>query len=74
MNYSAMNEESVQGATGKTKIIGKGIVRLPINSVMIVEAYQAQAFSSNILAVLFLSKDFEVLFSNSIRDFSIQYN
>ena len=36
---------------------------------MIVEAYHAPAFYSIVLAVRILSKDFEVLFSNSIRNF-----
>ncbi len=69
MNYSTMNEESAKGAIRTTKIVGKGMARLPIKNGLIVEAYHAQAFSSIILAVRLLSKDFEVLLSNSSRDF-----
>ena len=70
ISYSEMNEEPVRGATGFTKIVGKGTVRLPIDNGMIVEAYHAPAFSSNVLAVRLPSKDFEVLFSDSIRNCS----
>lgn len=47
--YTAIAEEPVKGATGLTKIVGKGMVQLPINNGMIVEAYHAPGFSSNIL-------------------------
>ncbi len=69
MNYSVMKEETVIGVTGVTEIAGKVMVQLPIYNGMIVEAYHAPVFSSNILAVRLLSNYFEVLCSNSFRDY-----
>jgi len=49
-NYTRINDEPVKGASGISKIVGKGMVRLPINKSIFVEAYHALEFSSNILS------------------------
>ncbi len=69
MDYSILNEEPVRGATGIAKIVGKVMVRLPIDNGIIVAAYHAPEFGSNILSLRHLLNNFEVLFSNSIRNY-----
>ena len=73
INYSPVTEEPVKAAAGVAKIAGKGLVRLPVNNGMLVEAYHAPKFSSNILSVRLLQKNFEVLFSESIRGYPACY-
>ena len=67
LSYSRMPEEIVKGATGETKIVGKGEVKLPIGNGYIIQAYHVPLFSSNIISVGLLQKDFEIMFSESVR-------
>ena len=67
VNYSVMNDEPVRGTTGIAKVVEKSMVWLLINNSIFIQAYYAPKFDPNILAVRLLSKDFEVLFSTSIR-------
>ena len=57
----------MQGATGITKIVGEGFVKLPIEDGILVEAYHAPMPSSNILSVALLSDRYEVVLSKSIK-------
>ena len=72
-NYETLSEEPVRGAAGITKIVGKGMVHIPIGKGFYVEAYHAPEFSSNILSVRLLQKDFEVLFSESLKGYPACY-
>ena len=60
--YSPVTEEPIKAAAGVTKIVRKGLVRLPLNDGMLAEAYHAPKLSSNILSVRLLQKNFAVLF------------
>ena len=64
--YETIKEENVQGANATSKIVGKGTVTLPIGDGINVEAYHAPKFSSNIISVEWLQKNFEIVFSESI--------
>ena len=68
-----MTEETVKAAAGVTTIVIKGTVRMPVQGGMIVEAYHAPMYSSNILSVNLLSRTFEVLFSTTIRGYEACY-
>ena len=69
MYYTKVNEEPEQGATGITKIVVKGFVKLPIEDEILVEAYHAPTFSSNILSVALLNYRYEVVFTKCIRSY-----
>ena len=73
IKYYPVAEELVKAATGVTKIFGKGLVHLPVNNDMLVEAYQAPKFSSNILSALILQLNFKELFVESTPDYPSCY-
>lgn len=60
--HTDISHEDVFGATGDTKVVGNCIVRIPIGQEILVQAYHVPIFSSNILSVGFLSKNYEFLF------------
>ncbi len=64
--HEAIKEENVQGANATSEIVGKGTISLPIGGGIDVEAYHAPKFSSNIISVGLLQKNFEIVFSESI--------
>jgi len=68
--YTSISQEPVIGATGISEIIGKGIIRLPIDNGIYVEAYHAPKFSSNILSVGLLQKQYDITFSECRFHFS----
>ena len=66
-NYERIETEMVQAAFNKTKIIGKGLVWIPLNGGMQMIAYHTPQFQSNILSVSELSDHFDVLFSSKFK-------
>lgn len=59
-----MNPEDVKGKTELSKVVGKGLVEIPIGTEgMVVKANNAPMVDSSILSVSFLGKSFNVLFS-----------
>lgn len=62
--YKEMKSEDVKGATGLSKVVDKGLVKMPIGKdVRVVKAYHTPMFHSNILSVRCLGKSFDVMFS-----------
>lgn len=70
LDCEPISEESVLAAFGSTTIIGKGLVWIPLNGGMQVEAYHAPRFSNNILAVCHLAVHYDVLFTSTFRSYS----
>lgn len=67
VSYNKIKEETVQGASTTSKIVGVGIARLPIDHGLVIKAYHAPEFSLNIISVGLLQRLYEVLFFESIR-------
>ncbi len=67
--YDTFKEENVQGANASSKIVVKGTVTQPIGDGINVEAYHAPKFSSNNIPFGLLQKNFEIVFSESIRGY-----
>lgn len=57
----------VENASGMSKLVGKGIVTLPVDQELKIEAYHAPEFESNIVSSPLLSKTYDVT-SQSILD------
>lgn len=62
--YNEITIEKVETASGHSRLLGKGAVQLPIGKGVIVEAFHAPDFTSNIVANHLLSELFN-LFSTS---------
>jgi len=63
LTYDKMKYEPVKAASGTSKLVGKGFVKLPIDQGLIVEAYYASNFSANIISVRLLLKVYKIEFS-----------
>ena len=61
--YETIDTTDVSVASGKSNLVGKGTVTLPINGSLKVEAFHAPQFESNIISVRALSKTYEIAFS-----------
>ena len=70
ITYEPMASEKVKGTNGISQVVGSGMVKIPIGNDITVEALHVPAFCSNILSARLLSKDYEVLFSQSMRPYS----
>eukprot|EP00171_Calliarthron_tuberculosum_P001071 IDg1071t1 len=68
-NYKSIDTENVKAASGFSKIVGKGTVRLPVDGEITIEAYHAPEFSSNIIFVGLISISYRVLSDNDTRDY-----
>lgn len=60
----SIEEESLRAAFGSNHILGKGILQIPIDGGIQVEAYHVPRFTLNILAVNYLARTFDVLFNS----------
>ncbi len=65
-----MANETVAAAFGITNILGQGLVWIPLLGGMQVLAYHAPQFHSHILAVCYLSKHCDVMFSERFRGYA----
>ena len=63
----------MKGATGTSDIVSRVTVRLPICAGIVVEAYQAPAFSFNILSARLLVSKYEIMLTESIRSCSAYF-
>ncbi len=68
LTYEPIVNETVAAAFGTTNILGQGLVWIPVHGGMQVTAYHAPHFPSHILAICYISKYFDVLFSDNFED------
>ncbi len=65
-----MANETVAAAFGTTNILGQGLVWIPLLGGMQFLAYHAPQFHSHILTVCYLSKHFDVMFSQLFHGYA----
>ena len=70
ITYEQMRNKPVKGATGTSDIVGRRTTKLPISAGMVFEAFHAPEFSSSVLSVRLLVSNYEIMFSESIHNFS----
>ncbi len=69
--HKAIKVENTKGVNATSKIIVKGTVTVPIGNGINVEVDHATKFSSNVIPVGLLQKNFEIVFSESIHRYPV---
>lgn len=66
VQYERVHTKDVMSALGLSIIVGKGLIRTPLDKDTLVEAYHTPHFSTNILAVSKLTKNFDIVLSEGL--------
>ena len=69
LTYSRISQEAM-AASGVSRLVGEGEVSIPLDGGMVIKAYHASYFSTNILAVGLQSSNFILAFTDHIRPYN----
>ena len=67
-SYEELSSRTVKAAVGTSNIVGKGMVKLPLENGIIVEVFHLPQFSTNIISVGNLSSSYNTLFTTRGND------